>query len=104
MRKDVKALEKVQKRFMRIIPGMRDFSYVDRLEKLGLFSLGQRRLRGDLIVFKIMRGLDRGERNCSHWQKGREPEDTDLRRLIKEPKMTSKDLQIHVQSVDQQES
>ncbi|XP_067858079.1 uncharacterized protein [Heptranchias perlo] len=44
-RKDVKALERVQKRFTGMVPGMRDFSYVDRLEKLGLFSLEQRWLR-----------------------------------------------------------
>ena len=53
--KDVEALERVQKRFTRI-------SYEERLEKLGLFSLEQRRLRGNLIeVYKIMRGMDRVE-------------------------------------------
>eukprot|EP00061_Rhincodon_typus_P016413 g44615.t1 len=34
-------------------------SYTDRVDRLGLFSLECRRLRGDLIeVYKIMRGMD----------------------------------------------
>ena len=58
--KDVEALERVQKRFTRMLPGMEDISYEERLEKLGLFSLERRRLREDLIeVYKIMRGMDR---------------------------------------------
>ena len=58
--KDVEALERAQKRFIRMLPCMEGISYKERLEKLGLFSLEQRRLRGDLIeVYKIMRGMDR---------------------------------------------
>uniref|UniRef100_UPI00398F19C1 alpha-2-macroglobulin-P n=1 Tax=Pristiophorus japonicus TaxID=55135 RepID=UPI00398F19C1 len=53
---DTKALKRPQKRFARIVPGMMEYSYVDILEKLGLFSLEQRRPRGDWIyVFKILR-------------------------------------------------
>ena len=29
------ALERVQKKFTRMVPGMRNFSYEDRLERLG---------------------------------------------------------------------
>ena len=36
---DVEALERVQKRFTRMLPGMEGISYEERLEKLGLFSL-----------------------------------------------------------------
>ena len=39
--------------------GLDGMSYKERLDRLGLFSLEHRRLRGDLIeVYKIMRGID----------------------------------------------
>ena len=58
-RKDIIQLERVQKRFTRMLPGLDGLSYKERLDRLGLFSLGRRRLRGDLIeVYKIMRGID----------------------------------------------
>ena len=37
--KDVEVLERVQKRFTRMLPGMEGISYEERLEKLSLFSL-----------------------------------------------------------------
>ena len=56
----MEALKEVQKRFTRMLPGMESISYEERLNKLGLFSLERRRLRGDLIeVYEIMRGMDR---------------------------------------------
>ena len=55
----MEALERVQKRFTRMLPGIEGISDEERLEKLGLFSLEQWRLRGDLIeAYKIMRGMD----------------------------------------------
>ena len=45
-RKDVIALEKMQRGFTRMLPGLERFSYEERLVRLGLFSLEQRRLRG----------------------------------------------------------
>ena len=51
------ALQGVQKRFTRMLPGMEGISYEEKLNKLGLERW---RLRGDLIeVYKIMRGIDR---------------------------------------------
>ena len=59
MRKDILAIEGVQRRFTSLIPGMAGLSYVERLERLGLYTLEFRRMRGDLIeTYKIIKGLD----------------------------------------------
>ncbi|XP_059822785.1 uncharacterized protein LOC132392642 [Hypanus sabinus] len=59
LRKDILAIEGVQRRFTRLIPGMAGLSYVERLERLGLYTLEFRRIRGDLIeTYKIIKGLD----------------------------------------------
>ncbi|XP_055495534.1 uncharacterized protein LOC129699607 [Leucoraja erinacea] len=58
-RKDIVKLERVQKRFMRMLPGLEGVIYRERLSRLRLYSLERRRLRGDLIeVYKIMRAID----------------------------------------------
>lgn len=45
-----------------MLPGLMDYSYRERLDRLGLFSLERQWLRGDLIeVYKIMGGVDRIE-------------------------------------------
>ena len=49
LRKDILAIEGVQHRFTRLIPGMAGLSYVERLEQLGLYTREFRRVRGDLI-------------------------------------------------------
>ena len=59
-RKDIIKLERVQKRFTGMLPGLDGLSFQERLDKMGLFSLERRRLRGDLIVvYKIMTGIDK---------------------------------------------
>ena len=59
--KDKKALEKIQKRYTKIICQRCSIpfsSYSDRLDKLNLLSLENRRIRFDLILlFKIIHGL-----------------------------------------------
>ena len=51
-------LESVQREFTRLIDGIGLLTYKERLEKLRLTTLIERRARGDLIeVFKIFRGL-----------------------------------------------
>ena len=59
-RKDVIALEGVQSRFTRMLPRMEHLRYHESFGRLGLFSLEQRRQRGDLIeVYKMMGDMDR---------------------------------------------
>ena len=57
LRKDIDMLDKVQRRTTKLITGLRDLSYDDRLKECGLTTLETRRLRGDQIeVFKILNG------------------------------------------------
>jgi len=59
LRKDVNALESVQRRITRLTPGMGRWSYGEKLERLGLCPLEFRR-GGDLVeTFQMLRGVDR---------------------------------------------
>ena len=62
--RDVPAIEGVQQRFTRLIPGMAGPSYEERLSRLGLYSLEFRRVRGDLIeTFKNSNRISRLRKN-----------------------------------------
>ena len=55
--KRVMALENVQRRATKQIPGFKNMSYEDRLQKLKLPTLAYRRKRGDMIeTYKITSG------------------------------------------------
>jgi hypothetical protein len=58
--KDRNLLERVQRRATKLISGLQNQSYEDRLRECKLFSLKRRRIRGDMIqMFKIWKGIDR---------------------------------------------
>ena len=62
LRKDILALERVQRRFTRLIPELKGLAYEERLSRRGLYSLEFRRMREDLIeTYKIMKGIDKLE-------------------------------------------
>ena len=76
-RRDTDLLEHIQRRATKMIQGMKQLSYEDRLRELGLFCLEKRRLRDDLIVaFQYLMGsYKKGgdqliSRVCCDWTKG----------------------------------
>ena len=58
-KQDKKMLERVQKRAINCITGLKGMTYEDKLYELNLTTLEQRRERGDALqVFKIIKGID----------------------------------------------
>ena len=59
LKSDINSLEKVQHRVTRLTAGFRKLAYAERLKRLGITTLEQRRKRGDLIqLFKIFNNID----------------------------------------------
>ena len=55
-------LEKVQKRAVNMVAGLKGKTYQDKFKKVGLTTLEERRDRGDMIqTFRIIQGLDNVE-------------------------------------------
>jgi ribonucleases P/MRP protein subunit RPP40 len=53
-------IDVIQQRATKLIPAIRNLSYENRLRKLELTTLKDRRLKGDLIqMFKIMNKMDK---------------------------------------------
>ena len=56
---DMKIMEKIQERFVKMLSDVRGETYEDRLSNAGLTTLKERRARGDLIeAFKTLKGLN----------------------------------------------
>ncbi|PIK55907.1 hypothetical protein BSL78_07177 [Apostichopus japonicus] len=57
-RRESEAIESVQRRATKLVPGLCSLPYEQRLRELNLFSLSHRRLRGDMVfVYKYLNGL-----------------------------------------------
>jgi hypothetical protein len=57
---DKEVLEKVQRRAVQMVSGLRSHTYEDRLKELGLTTLEERRHQADMAqTYKIVRGKDR---------------------------------------------
>lgn len=59
LQKDIDVLEKVQRRATRMIEGLKDLYYEERLKVVRLTTLENRMIRADMLeVFKIVKGLE----------------------------------------------
>ena len=58
--RDQKSIEGVQRTVTKLVRGLSELSYEERLKKLGIPTLQYRRLRADMLqVYKIVHGVDR---------------------------------------------
>jgi hypothetical protein len=57
---DKAVLEKIQRRAITMVSGLKGTEYEERLKELGLTTLEERRHQADMLqTFKIVRGIDK---------------------------------------------
>lgn len=62
-KKHIKKIERIQRAATRMLPTLAELSYEERLDRLGLVTLEERRKRGDLItLYKYVKGLESTDR------------------------------------------
>ena len=67
-------LERIQRRAIKMIQGVKHLFYEDKLRVLGLFSLERRRLQGEFVTIRVLR----------HWHRlPREVADTPSLKILK---------------------
>ena len=74
LRRDIETLEKVQRRAIKLVPSLRNLPYEDRLRRLNLPTLEERRRRGNLIEtfnFKILKQHDQVDPHNFFYYEGR---------------------------------
>ena len=63
---DKEVLERVQRRALRMVSNLQGRTYEARLAEVGMTSLEDRRVRGDMITtYRIMTGKDKVDPGCS---------------------------------------
>ena len=64
LRKDIDMIEKIQRRTTKLIPGLRDLRYEERLKECGLTTIETRKLKGYQIeVFMKLNGYENIDSN-----------------------------------------